>query len=93
MSFPSVIPIFPSVIPDPIGNPRCFIIGGGQIYAQAMNDADRLIITHVHTVIEDADTFFPPVDPSVWQVASRSEMLHDDESGYDFEFVEYIRKM
>ena len=82
-----------SVIPDPIGNPRCFIIGGGQIYAQAMNDADRLIITHVHTVIEDADTFFPPVDPSVWQVASRSEMLHDDESGYDFEFVEYIRKM
>ena len=82
-----------AVIPDPIGNPRCFIIGGGQIYAQAMNDADRLIITHVHTVIEDADTFFPPVDPSVWQVASRSEMLHDDESGYDFEFVEYIRKM
>ncbi|MBQ3606854.1 MAG: dihydrofolate reductase [Bacteroidales bacterium] len=82
-----------AVIPDPIGNPRCFIIGGGQIYAQAMNDADRLIITHVHTVIEDADTFFPPVDPSVWQVASRSEMLHDDESGYDFEFVEYIRKI
>ena len=82
-----------SVIPDPIGNPRCFIIGGGQIYAQAMNDADRLIITHVHTVIEDADTFFPPVDPSVWQVASRSGMLHDDESGFDFEFVEYIRKM
>ncbi len=80
-----------SVIPDPIGNPRCFIIGGGQIYAQAMNDADRLIITHVHTVIEDADTFFPPVDPSVWQVASRSEMLHDDKSGYDFEFVEYVK--
>ena len=88
----AVSSVFP-VIPDPIGNPRCFIIGGGQIYAQAMNDADRLIITHVHTVIEDADTFFPPVDPSVWQVASRSEMLHDDESGYDFEFVEYIRKM
>ena len=71
---------------------RCFVIGGGQIYAQAMNDADRLIITHVHTVIEDADTFFPEIDPLVWKVADRSELLHDDETGYDFEFVEYERK-
>ena len=73
-------------------NPRCFVIGGGQIYAQAIQDADRLIITHVHTVIEDVDTFFPPVDPSVWTVAQRSEMYHDDESGFDFEFVEYIKR-
>ena len=70
---------------------RCFVIGGGQIYAQAMNDADRLIITHVHTVIEDADTFFPSIDPSIWKVDGRSGLLHDDESGYDFEFVEYER--
>ena len=73
------------------GPARCFVIGGGQIYAQAMNDADRLIITHVHTVIEDADTFFPSIDPSIWKVADRSGLLHDDESGYDFEFVEYER--
>lgn len=70
---------------------RCFVMGGGQIYAQAMNDADRLIVTHVHTVIEDADTFFPAIDPGVWKVAQRSEMLHDEETGYDFEFVEYMR--
>ena len=81
-----------TVIPDLIGNPRCFIMGGGQIYAQAMPDMDRLIVTHVHTVIEDADTFFPPVDPSVWIVESRSEMYHDDESGFDFEFVEYVKR-
>lgn len=70
---------------------RCFIIGGGQIYAQAITDADRLIVTHVHTIIEDADTFFPEIDPSLWQVEERSEMLHDDESGFDFEFVTYKR--
>ena len=69
---------------------RCFVMGGGQIYAQAMSSADRLIVTHVHTVIEDADTFFPQIDPAFWHVAERSEMLHDEESGYDFEFVEYI---
>jgi dihydrofolate reductase len=82
----------PSVMHDQLGNPRCFIIGGGQIYAQAMADADRLIVTHVHTVIEDADTFFPEIDPSLWQVEERSEMFHDDESGFAFEFVTYKRR-
>ena len=72
---------------------RCFVIGGGQIYAQAMDHADRLVVTHVHTVIEDADTFFPPIDPTVWEVASRSDVMNDPETGYDFEFVEYTRKM
>ena len=70
---------------------KCFVMGGGQIYAQALPTADRLVVTHVHTVIEGADTFFPEIDPDVWKVAQRSELLHDEESGYDFEFVEYIR--
>lgn len=70
---------------------KCFVIGGGQIYAQALPLVDRLIVTHVHTVIDDADTFFPSIDPDVWQVAQRSDLLHDEETGYDFEFVEYVR--
>ena len=80
-----------SVTSDQIGIPRLFIMGGGQIYAQALPDMDRLIITHVHTVIEDADTFFPAIDPTVWQVAERSEMMTDPETGYNFEFVTYRR--
>ncbi len=71
---------------------RCFVIGGGQIYAQALADADRLIVTHVHTVIEGADTFFPQIDPAIWQVVERSQMLHDDETAYDFEFIEYVKR-
>lgn len=71
---------------------RVFVIGGGQIYAQAMNMADRLIVTHVHTVIEEADTFFPAIDPTVWSVAERSELFTDSETGYKFEFVEYGKR-
>ena len=71
---------------------KCFVIGGGQIYAQAMQIADEMVITHVHTVIEDADTYFPVIDPSVWQVAERSETHTDPETGYNFEFVTYTRK-
>ena len=70
---------------------RLFIMGGGQIYAQALPDMDRLIITHVHTVIDDADTFFPKIDPAVWKVAKRSEKMTDPETAYAFEFVEYVR--
>ena len=71
---------------------KCFVMGGGQIYAQALEQADRLVVTHVHTVIEDADTFFPPIDPEVWEVVQRSELFTDEETGYTFEFVEYIKK-
>ena len=71
---------------------KCFVMGGGQIYAQALEQADRLVVTHVHTVIEDADTFFPPIDPEVWEVVQRSELFTDEETGYTFEFVEYLKK-
>ena len=70
---------------------RCFVIGGGQIYAQALPEADSLIVTHVHTVIEDADTFFPEIDPAIWSVSDRSEIMTDPETGYQFEFVTYNR--
>lgn len=69
-----------------------FVIGGGQIYAQSIDLAQKLYITHVHTVIEDADAFFPAIDPQVWQVESRSELYNDEESGYDYEFVVYSIK-
>ena len=71
---------------------HCFVMGGGQIYAQALDYVDRMIVTHVHTRIEEADTFFPDIDSSVWMVDSRSEIMTDPETGFDFEFTEYIRK-
>lgn len=70
---------------------RCFVIGGGQIYAQALEFADRLVVTHVHMEIENADTFFPEIDREIWRVDQRSELYTDEETGYTFEFVEYIR--
>ena len=90
---PSAMPGSPTVMSSDAGTsaPKAFVIGGGQIYAQAMAIADRLTVTHVHTVIEDADTFFPTIDPAIWKVVSRSELQTDPETGYTFEFVEYIR--
>ena len=43
-----------------------FIIGGGQVYAQAIDTADKLYITEIKASFE-GDTFFPEIDKSVWQ--------------------------
>lgn len=71
---------------------RCFVMGGASVYAQAISLVDRLFVTHIHTVVPDADTFFPEIDGRVWGEVSRSETLRDEKSGLDFEFVTYARR-
>lgn len=74
------------------GADKCFVMGGGKVYASAMESADCLYVTHVHTEIDDAEVFFPAIDPEVWVKSEGSEMMTDPETGYDFEFVTYVRK-
>ena len=74
------------------GRERCFVMGGASVYRAAIDMMDRLFVTHVHTVIEDADAFFPEIDPAKWVAESTSETMHDDETGYDFEFVQYVKR-
>lgn len=71
---------------------KCFIIGGASVYRAALSQMDRLYITHVHTVVEQADVFFPEIDADEWEVESRSEMQTDPATGWHFEFVIYRKK-
>lgn len=73
------------------GTDEVFVIGGGQIYRSALQFADRLYITEIDTVIENADTFFPDFDRTVWKVASQSPVIHDEKSGYDLIFKVYSK--
>lgn len=68
---------------------ECFIIGGGQIYAEAMPLADTLYITRVLTSVDDADTFFPTIDSTLWNITSESEVFTDSESGIQYRFEKY----
>ena len=79
---------------DRDGNPpaRCFVIGGGRTYAEAIADADLLYVTHVHTLIPDADTHFPAIDPGIWQLVSLSGPYTDSGSGIRFESAVYGRR-
>lgn len=66
------------------GDPLVMVVGGGQIYAQAIARADRLEITHLD-LEAPGDTVFPDIDPAVWVVAEREEA-----DGYAF--VTYDRR-
>ena len=69
-----------------------FIIGGGEIYKQAMPLADKLEITRVHSTFENADTFFPEIDKNNWQEVSRITHDADDKHAHAFSFITYLKK-
>ena len=73
-------------------SPKAFVIGGAYTYAEAMDVVDTLYITHVHDAPEDADAFFPVIDPETWREDSRSDMQVDPATGITYEFVVYRRR-
>ncbi len=72
------------------GEGDVFVIGGGQIFDEAIGIADRLIVTQIDAVYP-CDAFFPPIDPSVWKSVSR-EQHHSADNGWDYAFVIYERR-
>ncbi|MCB0581455.1 MAG: dihydrofolate reductase [Phaeodactylibacter sp.] len=73
------------------GARRLCILGGGEIYRQALPVADRLIITEVHTVVEGGDAFFPDINPEHWKEYKRESHKKDSRNPYDYSFVFYTR--
>lgn len=68
-----------------------WVIGGEQVFKEAMQYTDRIELTHVETDINDGDAFYPEL-PSDLKVATESERKHDEKSALDFKFVSYKRK-
>lgn len=74
------------------GEGEFFVMGGGMLYNETFGMADYLYLTKIYAVAEDADTFFPEVRESEWDVVRESELLHDEENDIDFKFIVYKRK-
>lgn len=71
---------------------EAFIIGGGMVYRQFMPIADKLYITHIHHTWDEADTFFPAIEPDVWQQTAEENVEADENNPHSFTFAEYVRK-
>jgi dihydrofolate reductase len=68
-----------------------FIMGGGSIYRQFMDIADKLYITRVHQDF-DADTFFPNIDENIWKLEEKTDMPPEKEGSFSFSYEIYSRK-
>lgn len=69
---------------------KAMIVGGGQIYADIMDQADIIELTEIHTQI-DGDTFFPLIDMDAWTESSR-EMFPADGDTPSYSFVTLTRR-
>lgn len=68
-----------------------FVMGGGQMYAAAMDDMDRLYVTQVDAEFPEATVFFPAIDSSKWHEVSREHHEADERNKFSFDFVIYDR--
>ena len=67
-----------------------FIIGGGEIYKQALEVVDTIEFTRVHHSFE-GDTFFPVLSDTIWKETDRIFHKKDDLHKFDFSYITYKR--
>lgn len=73
------------------GDAEPFLLGGAEIYGQAMHLADRMYLTRVHAEV-DGDTYFPDFDDvTEWQLTDAEHFDADEKNEYPFSFLTYDR--
>lgn len=70
---------------------EAFVIGGGQIYAEAMPVADRIYMTRIHAVLE-GDTYFPIIDERDWTLTGNLDFQPDERHAFAYSFQLWERK-
>ncbi len=68
------------------------VIGGGQIYQQAMSDVDVMYVTEIDATFPEATVFFPVIDMNIWHETAREHFEADERNKYAYDFVTYQRR-
>ena len=71
--------------------PQACVIGGAEIFAQALPAARTIELTRVHAVVE-ADTWFPPIDEGSWRETHREHHPADPQHAWPFSFITLERR-
>ncbi len=71
-----------------IGEEEVFIVGGAEIYKQAMLLTDRIYLTIVHKEF-DGDSFFPEINLNEWKAVSREDHGPDEKNSLPYSFITY----
>ena len=70
---------------------EAFIIGGAEIFKQAMPIADRIYLTRIKENFE-GDTFFPELNKEEWLLKEKQDFEPDEKNKYAYSFHIYERK-
>lgn len=73
------------------GEQEVFIIGGGEIFKQALSLTNKIYLTKIFHQFE-GDTFFPTLNENEWLLEKNEEHLPDEKNKYRYSFCTYIRK-
>lgn len=63
-----------------------YVIGGAEIYREALPLADQIQLTRVHQDF-DGDTFFPEINPKQWREIKREDFNPDEKNAYAYSFI------
>ena len=68
-----------------------FIIGGGEIYKQALESelVDKIYLTQVHTIIAQGDTYFSPLKNMDWKEIERISFEKNEKNDFNFDIITY----
>lgn len=64
---------------------EAFVIGGGELFKDTIDNAHKIYLTRVHTMI-DGDVFFPAINTKQWKLTSKKECKADDKHAFDYTF-------
>lgn len=70
---------------------HAYVVGGGDIFDMAINLADKIELTRVHTTIE-GDAFFPEIDAKKWNLVWEERHEVDEKHNFPFTFQTFVRK-
>jgi dihydrofolate reductase len=68
-----------------------YVVGGAQIYEQAISAVDEIQATEVDAEFDNATAFFPKIDSTIWHEVSRRHHESDESNKYAYDFVRYVR--
>ena len=69
-----------------------YVIGGESVYEAALPQANRLCLTHIEAIPDEADTYFPTYNKEEWEEESREHHEPDEKNNLAYDFVNYIRR-
>ncbi len=68
------------------------ILGGAAVYKQTIGLTQKIYLTRVHAVFDDADAFIPEIKKEEWQLVSNEDFYKDQKHAYDYSFQVWERK-